>query len=267
MGFIVDMIFGDDDAEQAPIDAANIQANAQRESLAYLKEREAIPQQFREGALKQLGGVYGLEGGEGSQQDLIDQAKTSPLYENIMGGKELGEEAIMRNAGATGGLRSGNVQGNMYDYNIQLQNRALLDSYNEQLMGIQGLAGLPSNANNIAAGTAGIGQTLAQGKIASAQAGQQQSQNSMGNLMGIADIGLAAWGMFSDRILKKNIVKIDEINGHNFYVFDWNSTANKLGLEGSTMGCMADEVFEKVPEAVFLKNNFMMVNYTMIGVL
>ena len=62
MGGIIDMIFGDDDATQAPIDAANIQAQAQREALAYLKEREAVPQQFREGALKQLGGICGLEG-------------------------------------------------------------------------------------------------------------------------------------------------------------------------------------------------------------
>lgn len=267
MSGIVDMIFGDDDATQAPIDAANIQAQAQREALAYLKEREAIPQQFREGALTKLGGIYGLEGGEGSQQDLIDQARQSPLYGAMMGGQRLGEETIMRKAGATGGLRSGNVQGNMYDYTTQLQNKALLDSYNQQLMGLGGLAGLPSNANNIASGMAGIGQTQAQGVIASAQAGQQQSQNTMGNLMGIADIGLAAWGMFSDRRLKKNIIKIGKINGHNFYTFDWNSMANELGLEGSSMGCMADEVFHKVPEAVFFKDNFLMVNYTMIGVL
>ena len=126
MGGIIDMIFGDDDATQAPIDAANIQAQAQREALAYLKEREAVPQQFREGALKQLGGIYGLEGGEGSQRETIQDAIRSPLYKSIMGGKRVGEEAIMRTAGATGGLRSGNVQGNMYDYNVQLQNKALL---------------------------------------------------------------------------------------------------------------------------------------------
>jgi hypothetical protein len=263
MGGIIDMIFGSDDAEQAPIQAANIQAQAQRESLAYLKEREAIPQQFREGALKQLGGIYGLEGGEGDQQGMIDRAIESPLYQQIMGGKELGEEAIMRHAGATGGLRSGNVQGNMYDYNIQLQNQALLDSYNQQLMGIQGMAGLPSNANNIAQGMTNIGTTQAQGYLGSANVGAQQDQNTMNNLLGIA--GTIA--MFSDRRLKKNVVKIGEINGHNFYSFDWNSVANKLGLKGSTMGCMAEEVFAKVPGAVFFKDNFLMVNYSMIGVL
>jgi hypothetical protein len=137
------------------------------------------------------------------QQDLIQQARTSPLYGAMMGGREAGEEAIMRRAGATGGLRSGNVQEAMYDYNTQLQNQALLQSYNQQLQGLQGLAGLPSYAPQIASGMAGVGQTLgagitgagtsrAQGQVASGQAWQQGLQgisNIIGSGMGqLADI-------------------------------------------------------------------------------
>ena len=53
----------------------------------------------------------------------------------------------------------------------------------------------------------------------------------------------------------------------SIYSFDWNSIANELGLTGSTCGCMADEVYKKVPEAVMLKDDFMFVNYSAIGVL
>jgi len=250
-------------AAGAATTAANTAAASEQASLDYLKEREAIPQQFREEALQGLGGLYGLEGGTGNQQELIDRAIQSPLYKNIMGGKEAGEESILRSASATGGLRSGNTSANMYNYNTQLQNKALLESYNQQLMGLQGMAGLPSNTNQIAQGMTNIGQTQAQGITAGAQADLQSSQQSMNNALGIA--GTIA--MFSDRRLKTNIKKIGKINGFNFYSFDWNSVANMLGLKGSTFGCLADEVFNIAPKAIILKDNFMMINYSAIGVL
>ena len=271
MGFIGDLFGGGgDDAAKSSIKASEIAADAQREALDYLKEREAIPQQYREGALNTLGGLYGLEGGTGNQQELIDRSIQSPLYQQLMGGRQFGEDAILRNAAATGGLRSGNVQGALYDYNTQLQNNALLQSYNQQLMGLQGLANLPSLAPTIANQISGIGQTLGQGQIAAAQAQQTGSQYGMNNLMGLGSLGIdaySAYKMYSDRRLKKNIKKIGIVEGHNFYSFEWNSIANKLGLSGNTYGCMADEVFEKCPNAVEMNNGFMMVNYGMIGVL
>ena len=172
------------DAASATKDAAGVQANAQIQALNYLKERESVPQQFREGALKNLGGLAGLEGGTGSQQDLINRAQASPLYSAIMGSQQAGEDSILRKAAATGGLRSGNVQGAMYQYNTDLQNQALLQSYNQQLQGLQGLAGLPSNANQIAQGMSDIGTTQAQGITGAAQAKQQGWQNSMDVLGG-----------------------------------------------------------------------------------
>jgi hypothetical protein len=41
------------------------QVAAQREALQYMKEREAIPQQYREGSLGLLGGFFGLNQGAG----------------------------------------------------------------------------------------------------------------------------------------------------------------------------------------------------------
>jgi hypothetical protein len=291
MGGVVDAVFGgggdDKSGEKAAkvssksqVEAAKIAAKSQGKALDYLKEREELPQQFREEALTSLAGLYDLEGGEGDQQALIERAMNSPLYKALMGGRELGEESIMRNASATGGLRSGNVQGAMYDYNTQLQNQALLQSYNEQIQGLTGLASLPSGANAIAqtissigatraGGVAGAGATTAQGMIADANAKSQGSQNAMGNLMGLGSLGIDAYasGMFSDRRLKSDIKFLGKIKGHNFYSFKWNKIGEALGLKGKTCGCMAEQVFDKNPEAVILRNGFMFVLYNMIGVL
>ncbi|KZX81456.1 hypothetical protein A3717_37435, partial [Alcanivorax sp. HI0013] len=224
------------DASRAATNAAQIQAQSQREALDYLKEREEIPQQFREGALITLGGLYGLEGGEGSQQALIDAAKASPLYGAIMGGLDASEDAILRNAGATGGLRSGNVQQALADNAEQLQNRALLSSYNEQLSGIQGLAGLDSNANQIAQQIAGIGQTIGQGQIAAANARAAAEQNATNNLFSLGGLGLGAVAAFSDVRLKRDIQPLGQRNGLNWYEWTWSDEAEQLGLSGKMQG-------------------------------
>ena len=260
---------GADSAADASISAANTQAAAQMEALNYLKETEELPQELREEALKGIAGAYGVEGGEGSQQELINRAISSPLYGSIMGGKEAGEESILRNASMTGGMRSGNVQANLYDYNVQLENSALLQAYNQQMQGLQGLAGLPSNANQIAQYTAGIGQTQAQGQVAAGQAMQQGYQGIGNNVMGVANLGIQAYaaGMFSDRRLKKDIKLIGRIKGFNLYSWTWNIVAQKMGLTGKTIGCMADEIFAERPDAVSIKNLFMFVNYRSLQVL
>ena len=124
-------------------------------------------------------------------------------------------------------------------------------------------------APQIAQQTGAIGTTLAQGTTAAAQAQQAASQNSMGNLMGLGNLGIAAYGagMFSDRRLKKNIKKIGEYKGRNWYSWDWNIVAQKMGLKGNTVGCMADEVYATNPEAILIKNLFMMIDYAKIGIL
>lgn len=251
-----------DSASEAATQGAATTAGAEREALDYMKEREAIPQQFREGALKGLGGVYGLEGGTGSQQELIDKAISSPLYKGIMGGQEAGEESILRNASMTGGFRSGNTQSNLYDYNVQLQNKALLESYNQQLQGLTGLAGLPSNSNQIAQQTSQIGQTLGMGQIAGAQAEQAGTQQMINNTMGWANVA----ANFSDRRLKNNLEKIGEVNGHNWYMWDWNIVANKMGLAGKSEGVLADELVKTNPECIGIKYGFMVVDYTKLGI-
>lgn len=259
---------GGDKAAEASIEGATIAADAQREALEYVKETEALPQQFRGEAISALGGLYGLEGGTGSQQGVIDQARESPLYNAILGGRQAGEDAILRHQSATGGLRSGATQGNLTDYNMQLENRALLESYNQQVQGLSGLAGTPSNTNQIAGMMSGIGMTEAQGIIAAAQAGQMGQQQGMGNMMGMANLGIQAYGagMFSDIRLKDNIQHIGEKNGHNWYVWDWSEGAGELELYGSQEGYMAHEVFWTNPEAVGCRDGFITLDYDQLEV-
>lgn len=254
-------------ASGAALQASETEAAAQREALEYLKDINKLPQELREQALTQLGGLYGLEGGLGSQQELIQRAIESPLYKEIMGGLDLGEEAILRSAAATGGLRSGNVSYNLADYATKLRNQALLQSYNEQLRGLTGLAGLSTNESQIAQLIASIGQTLGLGQTAAAQAKQTGTQQMFQNLLGLGELGISAAGMWSDRRLKKNIKILGKIKGFNWCSFEWNSVADKLGLKGWTCGIMADEVFEKVPEAVILKDGFLFVLYDLLGFL
>ena len=252
---------GGDDAAAASRDAANIQAQYQREALEYLKEREALPQQYREAALTETANIAGLGDDPEAQQRAIDRAQRSPLYEAIMGTLPAGEEAIMRQAGATGGLRSGNVQDALATNAQQLQQQALLQSYNQQMQAIGGLAGLPSLAPTIAQQQGGIGRTLAQGRVAEAQAQQSGQQQGIGNFMGLANLGMSAYQAFSDRRLKMNVEKIGERKGFNWYKWDWNSTAKQFGLTGSAEGVMADEVEKTNPEKVRFIQGFKTVDY------
>lgn len=248
-------------AGDASVQASQIQAKAQREALGYLKEREALPQQFREGALTGLAGILGLEGGTGSQQELIDRSRESPLFAAIMGGRDAGEESILRNASATGGLRSGASIGDLTDFNTQLQNTALLESYNQQLTGLQGMANLPSNVNAIAQQTSNIGQTLAQGQVAGAQATTAAQNQVFGDAAQIAAFA------FSDYRLKENIIHIGESGGHRIYKWNWNDEAKSIGITSDIgVGVLADEVNEYMPEAIGYIDGYMTVNYEMIGV-
>lgn len=241
-------------AAGAATDAANIQAQAQREALAYLKEREALPQQFREAALKQLGGAFGVPGGVSGSRFLAS-AEQSPIYKAIMGNIPQMEEAILRNQSATGALRTGATDLML----AQNQRNTRAQALGGVLSGIQGLANLPSNAQQIAQGMEGIGQTQAQGITAGAQAKQAAQQQGMGNLFGLGNLGLAAYTAFCDPRLKANAVKVDVIDGIQIYEWDWNEEAAKLGLTGRGRGPMADEIKRFWPERVTERNGYLYV--------
>lgn len=125
----------------------------------YLKGYDSTSREAKTRATQNLMGLYGIQGGKGNMQGFIDESMASPIYGAIMGTREAGEESILRNAAATGGLRSGNVQGAMYDYNQRLEERALLESFSNREAGLTRLMGLDTNENAIANMMVGQGTT------------------------------------------------------------------------------------------------------------
>jgi len=255
-------------SSDAQIRGAEIAAASARDGLNYLKEREQLPRQFSEGALNQLGGIFGLQGGDPNADQNL---QANPLFRATMGQIPQQEEAILRNQSATGALpgalRSGGTDMMLADN----QRMNTLSAYQNAMGGLQGLAGLPSNANQIAAATAGIGQTLGQGVSGAGQtlaqgqiAGANARQQGIGNTLGMGMNALALSG-FSDIRLKDNIQPAGERFGHSWFTWDWNDTARALGLSGSSEGVIADLVKPTRPDLVGERDGYMTVNYDLMG--
>lgn len=120
------------------------------------------------GALQAMQGLAGLRGA-GEQQAAIDQIKQGAQYQELA---RQGEEAILQNAAATGGLRGGNVQAALSQFRPALLNQLIESQYGK-------LAGLTSLGSTSAENLLRLGQASAAGTAA---AGQQSAQN-IGNLM------------------------------------------------------------------------------------
>ena len=192
-------LIGASQAASASKQGAATTADAQREQLAYLKEREAIPQQFREEATQELGGLYGLPGGtqtSGIVSPYTDRTgfmqgiSNDPMYQRRL---NVGEDAVMRNASMTGGLRSGNMQSALYDNAGRAWDETYGRRYNEFQdfqQGLTNMMGIPSNAPQISNVMSGIGRTVGQGQVAAGQAWQT-------GLQGLSDT--AMWGLSEAR--------------------------------------------------------------------
>lgn len=206
MGFIKDTwdTLRGKDAERAAKEASRASVGAQMEGLEYLKEKERPISQLDLAARNLIAGELGIpaattEGVEGEYipagGGLVERAQKSPLYAAIMSGRDAGEQAIARNALATGGLRTGSTIGQLAGFGKDLQNQALLQSYNQQLGLAQNLMGTPTLAPQIAQQTSNIGQTQALGITGAAQARQQ----GLGNLINLgtqAGSALLTGGLF-----------------------------------------------------------------------
>ena len=254
--------------EDAAKEAAEIAAKGQQDQLAYLQEINAIPQAFLEQAMQQYGGYYGIgydpETGQAtqidptmpSQEERIGLAESSPLYASIMGGQQAGEEAIARSASATSGLRGGGTASQLAGFGKDLKQEALMTSYNDQLrqeqqqqQGLGALMGQQTYGSQIGQTMSGIGSTLAQGKIAGAQA----RSDATGNLIGLGgQFGSAA--IMSDMRLKTNINQISDTPHPeiNTYEWDWLPISGKEGYED---GFLAQEVEKVWPDLVIEGND------------
>lgn len=120
------------------------------------------------GAVQAMQGLAGLRG-PAEQQAAIDQIKNSAQFQELA---KQGEQGILQNASATGGLRGGNVQAALSQFRPALLNQLIESQYGK-------LAGLTSLGSTSAQNLLNLGQASAAGTAA---AGQQSAQN-IGNLM------------------------------------------------------------------------------------
>jgi hypothetical protein len=188
--------------------------------------------------------------------------------------QQQGENAILQNASATGGLRGGNIQGALAQFRPALLNQALEQQYS-RLGGMTqlgqrsaagvGAAGMETGTNisNLlgqqGAALAGgeLGQAKAYGQILNMPAQFLGMQYGAGRGGSTATPGFG--NLFSDRRLKKNIKQIStRPDGLNVYEFDY------IWGGGRQIGLMAQEVQTIYPGAVSESGGYLMVDYSKV---
>lgn len=189
-------------------------------------------------------------------------------------GLQTGYQAQMGALGNVYGVTSANLQ-----QGLQTTNAATLQGIAGLTQVAQAGQGLYAGSQNYLAQAAqSSGQAAQIAGSSAAQVGQldsnwaieqqkmkaEKSGTLLGGLMSAgSSLGSAAI-LASDKRLKTKITKIDEINGHNIYTWDWIEGHDY----GYNKGVLAQEVLEKQPDAVIVMDNgYYAVDYSKLGVL
>lgn len=173
------------------------------------------------GALQAMQGLAGLRGA-GEQQAAINQIKQGAQYQELA---RQGEEAILQNAAATGGLRGGNVQAALSQFRPALLNQLIESQYGK-------LAGLTSLGSTSAENLLRLGQASAAGTAA---AGQQSAQN-IGNLMVGQGQAQAAGQIGAANAFAQGIGGITGALGSGVQNYMLMQALNKGGIGGGIFG-------------------------------
>jgi hypothetical protein len=150
------------------------------------------------GALGQYGNLVGL-GGADQQQAAIDALRQSPYYQSLY---RAGEEAVLQNSSATGGLRGGNTQESLFEmgedalsraYQQQLQNLGPGMQYGYGATG-QGAQYGTQHSSDVANLYLGQGQAQAADYMRRAAATSAMWQGIGGAVGGVGDAAAAGFG-------------------------------------------------------------------------
>lgn len=122
------------DQQRSARRAGNIQAGAAQNAMdaqeGYFNYIRELLQPYADvgaPALEQQKALIGM-GGPEAQQAQISQLESSPLFQSLL---KQGEEAMLQNASATGGLRGGNLQGALAQYRPQMLNMEIAKRYSQ----------------------------------------------------------------------------------------------------------------------------------------
>lgn len=137
---------GGGSAKKASKEAARLQYDAAMKGVAesarqfdLTRQDFASEQQLGEDAIGGFRGLVGLDGAD-QQQAAIMALRESPLYQSLY---RNGEEALLANASATGGLRGGNTQRGLYELGEDTLSRVI----QQQLGNFGGAIGIGTGAD------------------------------------------------------------------------------------------------------------------------
>lgn len=140
------------------------------------------------GAVRQQSDLLGTNGND-AQQAAIDNIQNSPLFQDQI---KRGEQSLLQNASATGGLRGGNTQAALAQFSPAMLSAAISDRFNQ----LGGLVNIGQNAaagsgnagaattNAITGALGNIGSTTANSMLAQGRA-QAQGFNSIASGLGL----------------------------------------------------------------------------------
>ena len=183
--------FGTGAATEAALTAADIQGEAAQAGITETRRQFDLTSELLgpfvsagTGAVGSQEDLLGLNGPE-AQRAAIAQLEGSPQFEALT---RQGEEGILQNASATGGLRGGNVQGALAQFRPNMLNQ-LIESQFSKLGGLTnvgqssaartGAAG-QQTGTNIARLLEQQGAAQAGGVLAAGSEGQRNFQNLLG---------------------------------------------------------------------------------------
>lgn len=190
-------IMGNKAAKSAANTAAEAQTQASQASIEEARRQfDAIQAmlapytQAGTGSLSAQQALLGLSG-QSAQQQAISGIESSPWMQSMT---QQGENALLQNASATGGLRSGNLQAALAQFRPQLLNQAIqnqltnlggITSIGQNAAANTGNAGMQTSTNVINSlnqiGAANAGAALAKGQ---ASANMWGGLGSMGSTIG-----------------------------------------------------------------------------------
>jgi len=176
-------------AAQAQIEAAQIAADQQQ---AMFDQGLALSQPYIDAGRQALGGLQSLST-PGGQQQALNQYTGSDLFQGQLAS---GSENVLRNAAATGALRTGQSDFALGSLPIAMQQQYL----NSQRQQLQGLAGMGAQASGQGfSGFQNLGSNLANTTVQGAQqAGAYNTQAGAYNAQAGAAMPNAIAGGLSD---------------------------------------------------------------------
>lgn len=131
-------------AQATQVEALNSAIGEQRRQFDLTRADYAPYLQTGLSGLTGLGDLIGVNGADAQREGLVS-IENSPVLAALL---RNGEEAILQNGAATGGLRGGNLQRSLADFRAD----TFADQLNQQIARLAGLAGLGQGATDSVSG-------------------------------------------------------------------------------------------------------------------